>query len=332
MRRWLSLGIAAIAVAAMLAGCAGEEKAGTPSPTATAVRTASPTVTAALEATGTATAGRSEGIPTVPAPVVTQSPTPQAPTPTPQAPTPTPEPPTPEARQPQWTVSRLSSEGQVQILLEDGLHNTYTVAVVDPEIAQFENWDVDFVADLDADGVEDVIVLHYTGGAHCCFEYWIFSEGPSGIQMDDAFTLNNGGIGEVKDLDGDGVPELDCSDDRLAYFPDLSFADSPFLPLVLCRSADGTYHDCTPQFPARLEQSAADYEQALSDAVQRQGEDYEKRSPALGLVASYIRLGRDDEGWNKVASLCPECENWLMQNYDELENRLSLVQPQPVAQ
>jgi hypothetical protein len=335
MGRWLRLSIAAIAVAAIFAGCAGKkEEAGTASPVATPARTAAPTVSAAPQATGTATAGRADGIPTVPAPVVTQqppTPTPQPPTPTPtqQPPTPTPEPPTQEARQPQWTISQPPAEAQVQVVLDDGLGNAYIVASVDPEVTQWENWTVDHVGDLNADGIQDAIVLHYTGGAHCCFEYLIFSEGPSGIQLDDWFSLGNGGIGAVEDLDGDGVPELEASDDRLAYFPDLSFADSPFLPLVLCRTAEGTYTDCTTQFPDRMQAAADEFEAALSDAVQRGGEDYEKRSPALGLVTAYLLLAPTDEGWNKVASLCPECKDWLMQNYDELENRLAYVPPAP---
>jgi hypothetical protein len=57
--------------------------------------------------------------------------------PTPPAVTPTPEPTRQQVHQPQWTIFQLSSGGQVQIVLEDGL-NTYPVASVDPEVAQFE--------------------------------------------------------------------------------------------------------------------------------------------------------------------------------------------------
>jgi len=321
MVRWLMLGIAATAMAMLLGACGGEDEAGTASPAATA--------TAMVQATGTTTARPSDEIPSVGEPGTTPRPLP--PTPTPPPLTPTAAVPTPEVRQPQWTVIKQPSDGQMQILVGDGI-STYIMATVDPQWTQLESWDVEFVADLNADGMDEAIVTHYTGGAHCCFEYWIFHEGPSAIQFDDAFSLTNGAIGAVQDLDGDGVPEMDGSDDRLAYFPDLSFADSPFLPLILCRTADGAYSDCTSQFPQRLQESAQDYEQALSEAVQRGGEDYEKRSPALGLLASYMRLGRDGEGWSKVASLCPECETWLRQNQGELETRLRLEAPAPVGQ
>jgi len=313
MRRWLSLGIAAIAVAAMLVACEGEEEeAGTASPTATAVRTAT--------VAGTATAGASDGIPTVRAPVVTQQP----PSPTAQPPAPT-----QQALQPQWSVSEVPNGTQVDIVLEDGLGNTHTIVSVDPQWTQLERWDVNSVADLDADGVEDVIVFHFTGGAHCCSEYLVFSEGPSGIQLDDWFSLGNGGVVGVEDLDGDGVPELDAWDDRLAYFTDLSYAASPSLPLVLCRTGEGTYTDCTILFPDRMQAAADAFEAALSDAVQRQASDEEKRSAALGLVTAHLLLAPTDEGWLKVRNLCPECEAWLLQNQGELENRLAYVPPAP---
>jgi hypothetical protein len=161
MGRWITVGIALLATAAIFAACGDEEDGG---PTATPERTAASTVIATAQAT--AAAGRSNGIPTVPAPVVTQHP----PSPTAQPPAPTPEP-TQAARQPEWTVSQVQGATQVQVVLEDGLGNAYTVASVDPDIVQWENWGVQFAADLNADGVQDVLVYHFTGGAHCCFEY-----------------------------------------------------------------------------------------------------------------------------------------------------------------
>jgi hypothetical protein len=318
MRRWLRLTIAAIAVAAILAACGDdEEETGTASPAATPVRTGTPVATATPQATATVTA-----LPSTPTPTVV------AETPTAEAPAPTPEP-TEEIRQPVWTVSQVSKEAAVEIILDDGLGHTYTVASVDPEVVQWENWGVQFAADLDADGVGDVLVFHFTGGAHCCFEYLAFRETSAGIELDHWFSLGNGGIGGVEDLDGDGVPELEGFDDRLAYFTDLSYAASPSLPIVLCRTGDGTYTDCTILFPDRMQEAADGFEAALSDAVQRQASDEEKRSAALGLVTAYLLLAPTDEGWLKVRSLCPECETWLLQNQAELENRLAYVPPAP---
>jgi hypothetical protein len=252
--------------------------------------------------------------------------TPQA-TPSPAAAaTATLEPPTQQVRQPTWTVYQLSSAGEIQIMIEDGL-NAYTIASVDPETVQFEKWEMAFVADVNADGVDDAIVTHFTGGAHCCFEYLVFSEAPEGIRLDDWFSIGNANITDVVDLDGDGIPELQTYDDRLAYFPDLCYACSPFLPLVLCRSVQDVYYDCTPQFPELLEAAAEEFEGRLRDAVQQQLDEYETRSSALGLLASYLRVGLVEEGWSSVEDLCPECSVWLSDNFSDLQERLSWVQP-----
>ena len=231
-----------------------------------------------------------------------------------------------QARQPTWHISETFSAGQRQVILEDGV-NKYTVASPEPGIAAFEKWEMAYVTDLAADGVDDAVVRHFTGGAHCCFEYLIFSQTPTGIHLDDWFSLGDATIETVRDLDGDSILEIETWDNRLAYFPDLSFAGSPFLPLVLCRSAQATYSDCTPHFPEKLQKSADDYERQLSDAVQRQVREEEKRGAALGLLASYLRLGKDDEGWGRVRSLCLECEDWLLLNFGELEQRLMWPQP-----
>jgi hypothetical protein len=47
----------------------------------------------------------------------------------------------------------------------------------------------------------------------------------------------------------------------------------------------------------------------------------------LGLLASYLRVGRVEEGWSSVENLCPECSVWLSDNSSDLQERLSWVQP-----
>jgi hypothetical protein len=289
--KWLAVLPVALALVALVTACQEEEEEGA---------TATPPGTAAVTATAQA------------------APSPEA--------TPALEAPTSEARQPAWAISQVPSGDQVEIVIEDGV-NAYTIASLDPEIAQSVRWEIASVADVNDDGLDDVIVEYWTGGAHCCFVYLIFSEGPSGIQLIDSFSLENATIRAVNDLDGDGMPELETADDRLAYFPDLSFAVSPFLPLILCRSTQHIYYDCTLQFPEVLEGSAEEFEGDLRDAVERQEGEEGKRPAALGLLASYLRLGMDEEGWSRVRSLCPECEGWLNDNLTELEWRLNSDQP-----
>ena len=282
---------ALMGVAGLLAAACGSEETPAPSPAATQ----SPQTTATPKATATPTA----------------SPSPK------------------EVRQPEWTVEQQPSGADVTVVLSDGV-NQYPVASVSAaEFLQFEQWSMAYDQDLDGDGVNEAIVSHFTGGAHCCFEYLIFDAGPAGIASLDSFSFGNAGLDSLKDLDGDGIPEMRSNDARLAYFDDISYAASPFLPLILCRSADGTYTDCTPDFPDMLEESAQEFEGRLADAPQSAaGEsDEEKHAYSLALLASYMRLGREDEGWSKVAALCAECESWLRQNLADLEARLESPMP-----
>jgi len=225
--------------------------------------------------------------------------------------------------QPQWNISEVTRYGNRQTMLEDGT-SVLLLGAVEAKLPQLvEQWSLEFVRDTNGDGLEDAVVAHYTGGAHCCFEYYVFGSEPSGIQVYGTFELGNAALESVEDLDGNGIPEMVAHDDRLAYFPDLYYAVSPFLPLVLCRSAEGTYHDCTPRFPELLVESAEDFEGRLANAMSEGAAMEYQRSAAVGLLACYLRLGQPEQGWMRVQALCPDCSDWLQRNLGALEERLS---------
>jgi hypothetical protein len=81
--------------------------------------------------------------------------------------------------------------------------------------------------DLDGDGVVEVLLRMYTGGAHCCLQAWIYRAGVKTVHdfRDTGF--------ELRDLDGDGRPEFASADARFA-FAFTSFASSRF-PLQVFR-------------------------------------------------------------------------------------------------
>jgi hypothetical protein len=299
-----------LALAALALACDGGEKAQPPSPTPTALKATpsprpSPTSTPAPP---TAVPTREPTATSAPEPTATLTPAPVA--------------------QSEWSIREETSRGLLYVTLEHGLTpDTYVVAALDPEMAEFEWWDVDRVVDIDGDGREEAIVFHYTGGAHCCSEYSIFDSGEDGIERQDRFSLGNAGINDVQDLDGDGVPELIAGDDRLAYFDDLPYVVSPFLPLILCRSSDGTYHDCTPAFPTFLTDNAGDYEETLRQAVAEGQYEEEQESAALAVYFSYLRLGMGEEAENRVTALCPDCWQWLSEYAAEVDRLLAVEQP-----
>jgi hypothetical protein len=114
------------------------------------------------------------------------------------------------------------------------------------------------VVDLDGNGEPEVIVAGFTGGAHCCTI--------AGIYGFDAATGTYGHITRnfldagyvLRDLDGDGKPELQSSDARFAY-AFASFAASFFPPQIFryeLAASGPRLRNVTKSFPTRIRSNA----------------------------------------------------------------------------
>jgi len=231
------------------------------------------------------------------------------------------------AYSPVWSVDVVEMEDKRQVMVNDGRRRlVLATSPIDPE-ETLQRWDLRATADVDGDGQEEAIVLHYTGGAHCCFEYFVVATTPQGPVVLDSFSLGNASIEQVMDITADGRAELLTWDDRLAYFDALPYAFSPFLPLVLCWR-DGAFQDCTARFPELLRAEANGAVDRLLSAVQEGGkDDLVKRGAALKVAALYHRMGQLREGLGKVANICPPCAEWLEENKQGLLDALSVEIP-----
>ncbi len=93
-------------------------------------------------------------------------------------------------------------------------------------------------ADFNGDGVQDVIIEEWTGGAHCCYTFEIYS-------LDRSLTRlwhHDSGHGHLKVETNKGhLPALSVEDSTFAYWGPFGFADSP-RPSVALIWRDGTYH------------------------------------------------------------------------------------------
>ncbi len=208
---------------------------------------------------------------------------------------------------------------RLKALVSDGAH-TAELSIGDPlPIALFHHVEIDGVQDLDSDGWPEAIVLDFTGGAHCCFNYHIFASEPNRVRELDALTLGNGSIQRVEDLDGDGLSEIVASDDRLALVAGLAMATAPFLPIVLCQPQEGVFRDCTTRFPALVEESAAYYEPEMTRA---ESDQTSRLAAAIGVYAHYARLGREQDGLYWIASRYLECLRFVEQHRAEIDARL----------
>jgi hypothetical protein len=153
------------------------------------------------------------------------------------------------------------------------------------------------VRDLDGNGEAEVIADFYTGGAHCCLFSQIYRYDGSGyvplrhVWGDPSYAL--------RDLNGDGRPELVSADDHFAY-AFTSYAGSA-LPVQAWRYRAGHMADVTRSFPSLVRKNAAtlwkEYEH------EHTGEDADVRGVLAAWMADQYLLGQQDAGWTTLQQI-----------------------------
>jgi hypothetical protein len=147
------------------------------------------------------------------------------------------------------------------------------------------------VIDLDGDSEPEVVVDAFTGGAHCCSLTVIFRFAGSAYARVEADWGSNGYA--LKDLDGDGRPELSGYDFAFEdAFSSHAASFEPPLVLAYDPAARGGMRDVTRRFPAVVRKNAKEALHVLRRARRQHAE-------TLGIVAAYVAdlylLGRARE-------------------------------------
>jgi hypothetical protein len=186
--------------------------------------------------------------------------------------------------------------------------------------------------DLLGDGSQVVGLETFSGGAHCCFSVSVVRLAPGASHLLDA-DLGNGGLDLPQQLDGTGALELVGSSDVFAYFDDLSFAASPFMPLVYAFDGE-QYVEATRQFPDRIQAEIDQAEAALTEAVARPTPPntparfryQEQESVALRLYGLHVLLGDADAALPLIQrQVAPPVASWLATNAPAAEAAMANV-------
>ena len=172
--------------------------------------------------------------------------------------------------------------------------------------------------DVLADGSQALGYELFSGGAHCCFSETVLLLAPGARHLLDV-DLGNGGLGLPQQLNDGGPLELVGSSDVFAYFGDLPFAASPFMPVIF--AYDGTqYVESTRSFPDVLSTQIAAADEALTQA-RRPGKTpaalalQEEESIGLRLYALHLLLGDGDDAPRGIeARLSRPAAAWLETN------------------
>jgi hypothetical protein len=149
--------------------------------------------------------------------------------------------------------------------------------------------------DLDADGIPEIIVQNYSGGAHCCTNTKIYQWQNDKFQHTETGGLDGKG-GNFEDLDGDGKQEFISSDKSFLYA--FSSYAASFPPSAIYTYQKGKLQPVTRRYPKQLRST-------LNRMFQLIHKGEEVNGVLAGYVAQKILLGEYEQGWS-----------FMLANYD----------------
>lgn len=194
----------------------------------------------------------------------------------------------------------------------------FTIAKGGNPLRSFEVWNAEAeTLDVDGDGTAELLVCDFSGGAHCCFTYYLYTRKPA-LNLLGAFDMGNAGL-TFQDIEGDGVAEAIGYYDGFAYYEGLSYVGSPFIPIVFSLKA-GKYVENTKAFPGIIQESLDEY---LANPPWDC--DEECNSWVIALYAHMVLLGKEASAWETIKGACPKALDWLSENAPNLRAILAYM-------
>jgi hypothetical protein len=170
--------------------------------------------------------------------------------------------------------------------------------------------------DISGDGTPEVVFEGYSGGAHCCWTYWIvsLSQSPKLVRT----LANNRGFG-FKDLNNDGKIELVAEDGAFLYFDGLPDYGSPS-PAVILRLAGTKLERVDSEFWPLYEKKIATARRLLTPTcvdifttqnvrmalANKSCDTANTKLQILNIVLNLLYGGHDTEAWDELAKYWPE--------------------------
>jgi hypothetical protein len=166
-----------------------------------------------------------------------------------------------------------------------------------------------FLEDLDKNNLPEIIVSTYSGGAHCCTNFQIYTwQKDRFIETETGYLDGYGG--EFKDLNGDGKIELVMADNAFLYR--FSGYASSFPPTQILSFNNGEFKNVTRQYSQELKSTVWQMYQAFVEAKK---ESYELNGILAGYVAQKILLGGYEEGWKFMLANYDRTSDWGLEIY-----------------
>lgn len=155
------------------------------------------------------------------------------------------------------------------------------------------------------EGTQQLIIEQYSGGAHCCWRYWIYNLTPVFRRIYDSAAYGPDQVGhmlELADLNRSGQYELTQSVMSFDYF-ELPHAQSPFPPAVFqYQWRTGRYQLANRRFPDHVLRGVEENIREVQELNRRfnpRSEQFRETylAATLQVVLKYIYAGREREAW-----------------------------------
>lgn len=168
-------------------------------------------------------------------------------------------------------------------------------------------------SDVNGDGVPDLVLESYSGGAHCCWTYYIISLGANPRLLTQF--ENERGAAFVRNVKN-GRIDIETQDGDFDYFDGQRHACTVF-PLVYLRLEGTKFVDVGSEHLAAYDEIIAKSQKALSDdkrqhlrslksrLTEDQGLDDDTVSNSLKIVLAYLYSGREAEAHQTLVELWP---------------------------
>jgi hypothetical protein len=159
-------------------------------------------------------------------------------------------------------------------------------------------------------GTNDLIVESYSGGAHCCWTYYIVTPLPAPRV---AVKLSNHYPVEFIDYRGIELNDLVTRDGGFIDFENMPYDLVP-APAVYIRFVRGKPTDIGSLFKAQYDQEIAQARARIKpDALQyfhsrNIYDDVELASNVLRIVLAYLYSGREEQAWKELAAMWPPAD------------------------
>jgi hypothetical protein len=179
-------------------------------------------------------------------------------------------------------------------------------------------------ASVTNDGVRSLVLEGFSGGAHCCWTYWIVSLGQSpGLVRE---IRNQTGMAFERQHNSNVV--MRTGDGAFDYFDDLPHADAP-MPTVYLQLQGRALKDVSAQFASEYDAAIAETRRLLTadridafraepppgrDSAEKNLESMETKSLVLSIVLAYLYSGREQQAWNTLDEMWPAADRERIAN------------------